>query len=133
MIKVLFYILIVVMAVNDGYAQQQQENEVEAKIHSFVQEKSVPPGGDFKLWRSSLMDEMKEKWKLSFSDVRVRIVVEIDGSLTHLVVVSDEWKPTEEMLDALLKMINAKGKWKPAMHNGEKVRSNYTVPMIFQI
>jgi len=121
------------MAINDGYAQQQQENKVEDKIHSFFQEKAVPPGGDFKIWRSTLMGEMKEKWKLSFADVRVRMVVEKDGSLTNLAVISEEWKPTEEILEVLLKMINAKGKWKPAMHNGEDVRSNYTVPMIFQI
>lgn len=133
MIKTFFYILIFFVGINHIYAQEVKANGREEAVRSFVQEKSLPPGDDFKIWRSSLMEEMKEKWKLSFSDIRVRMVVEKDGSLTHIVVISEEWKPTEEMLDELLKMINAKGKWKPATHNGEKVRSNYTIPMIFQI
>lgn len=133
MIKTFFYILIFILCLNHTNAQETKGNTKEETIRSFVQQKGVPPGNDFVVWRESLMEEMKKKWNISFSEIRVRVVVEKEGSLTQINVISDEWKPTEEMIKELLTIMNAKGKWKPAMHNGEKVRSTYTIYMVFQI
>ncbi|WKW46021.1 hypothetical protein P3875_09555 [Myroides sp. JBRI-B21084] len=114
-------------------AQEKDSVIVEEKIHAFVQEKAYPPGTDFEPWKKTLMHEMKQAWNLSFSEVLLRVVIEKDGSVTNLRVISDEWKPTDEMVSKLLEMINAKGKWLPAKHNGLQVRSSYRIKMIFQI
>lgn len=114
------------------YAQENPLNQEEEKIHLFVQERAYPQGNNFETWRDILMQEMKEKWNISFADVRLQVVVEKDGSFTNLRVVSDEWKPTDEMIKDLSNMLSAKGKWSPAKHNEAEVRSNYTIRMIFQ-
>ena len=114
-------------------AQENISTAVEEKIHAFVQEKAYPPGTEIKLLKDSLMKEMKETWQLSFAEVLLKVVIEKDGSVTNLKVISDEWKPIDVMEKKLLEMINSKGKWLPAKHNGLQVRSSYHIRMNFQI
>lgn len=128
-------VVLFVLFFSVGIVSAQEKNSViiEEKIHAFVQEKAYPPSTDIEPWKTALMHEMKQAWNLSFSEVILRVVIEKDGSVTNLRVISDEWKPTDEMVSKLLEMINAKGKWLPAKHNGLQVRSSYTIKIIFQI
>ena len=75
---------------------------------------------------------MKEKWNISFADVRLKVIVEKDGSFTGLVVLSDEWQPSDQMIKELSNIISTLGKWSPAKHNNAEVRSAYTIRMVFQ-
>lgn len=132
MIKFLYYIIISSLCITNAFAQEDSINTKEEKIHSFVQEKAYPLETDFEAWRAVLMKEMKEKWNISFADVRLKVTVEKDGSFTNLTVFSDEWKPSDEMIKELSNMLSTLGKWSPAKHNDVKVRSNYMIRMTFQ-
>jgi len=62
--------------------------------------------------------------------VMVQMVVEKDGSLSHIVVV----RSVSYSLDAeAIRVITASPKWKPGIQNGHPVRVQYVVPINFNL
>ena len=57
--------------------------------------------------------------------VKLKFVVEKDGSFTDIKVVEDKHGLGNEAVRVLKSM----PKWKPAQHNGKTVRSQFTLPI----
>nr|WP_297307613.1 hypothetical protein [uncultured Flavobacterium sp.] len=127
--NLLFLILVLFF---DSNSQAQNINSDDNKISHFFQVKAEPVDYNIVDWKKAMMNEMKEKWSLSFLEVVLIFIVEKDGTISNLKIYSEEWKPSEEEICDLLNMINLKGKWIPGSTNNESLRTAYNIKMIFQ-
>lgn len=76
----------------------------------------------FDLYQSPTKEEVKTKAFVSF-------VVEKDGNLSNIKLVRD---PGYGIGKEILRIIKTSPKWKPAMQNGQAVRSVYNIPIAIE-
>lgn len=62
--------------------------------------------------------------------VRVRFVIEKDGSLTNIII---DKSPHERLSSAVRRVLEKSPKWTPATLDGEPIRLRYTMPIEFQL
>lgn len=62
--------------------------------------------------------------------VFIQFVVEVDGSLSNMVVLRD---PGKGLGDEALRVLKLSPKWKPGLMNGKPVRVQFTVPINFSL
>ena len=62
--------------------------------------------------------------------VVVSFVVEKDGSISDAKVVRSVYPSLDE---EALRVVNGMPKWRPGKHNGQSVRTKYTIPVIFRL
>ncbi|RRJ92371.1 hypothetical protein EG240_02940 [Paenimyroides tangerinum] len=129
--KIVIYLCFMILFSNFGFAQENL-NSPEDRIHNFVQQKANPSEKNIDDYKKTLMVDMKSKWNLSFSEVILKFIVEKDGSISNLIVISEEWKPTENDMIQLNDLISEKGKWNPAKYKELNVRSSLNIKLIFQ-
>ena len=127
-------ILLVVFAFFMGLQlMAQEENKLDDnKVYSFVQMKAEPKEG-FQGFYLDFTNEFKIGGidaEVSEVNLRLRFVVERDGSFTDIMVVGpDPHDIGKEAIRVLKTMPN----WKPAQHNGTIVRSVFTLPMKIRV
>src|SRR5690554_1329256 len=63
-------------------------------------------------------------------DIRVKFIVEKDGSLTNIQIVSSN---TPSLNDEVIRVIKSMPKWKPAIENRVPVRSSFSMPVKIKI
>ena len=110
-----------------------QVTEDPNKVYVAVEVQATPPGG---------MDAFYKKFASSFTPpevdegvtqlrVLVGFVVEKDGSFTDIRVIRDGGYPDagKEAIRVLKRMPN----WKPAIHNGRSVRSQFALPIVVKV
>lgn len=123
-------ILLVVFAFFMGLQlMAQEENKLDDnKVYSFVQMKAEPKEG-IQGFYLDFTNEFKIDGidaEVSEVNLRLRFVVERDGSFTDIMVVGpDPHDIGKEAIRVLKTMPN----WKPAQHNGTIVRSVFTLPI----
>lgn len=61
--------------------------------------------------------------------VLVQFVVEKDGSLTNIIIKKDE----HHLIEEVKRVFSLLPKWKPAVHDGKKVRSRLTFPVTLNV
>lgn len=130
--KNIIYLCFLILFFNSSKAQQNTISEDDERIHAFVQERANLQEISSDDFKKTLMIDMKSKWNLSFSEVILKFIVEKDGNISNLRVISEEWKPTENDLIQLNDLISEKGKWNPAKYNDFNVRSSLNIKLIFQ-
>lgn len=130
--KNVIYLCFLILFFNSSKAQQNTISEDDERIHAFVQERANLQEISSDDFKKTLMIDMKSKWNLSFSEVILKFIVEKDGNISNLRVISEEWKPTENDLIQLNDLISEKGKWNPAKYNDFNVRSSLNIKLIFQ-
>ncbi|MCH5331136.1 MAG: energy transducer TonB [Alistipes sp.] len=62
--------------------------------------------------------------------VAISFVVEIDGSLSNLVVLQS---PDSSLTDETIRVLKMSPKWKPGKQRNKAVRVRYTIPVYFRI
>lgn len=102
------------------------------KVHRFVQQKASPQEGIAGFYHSYSKKFNSAKFSSSTGtlDVRLRFVVEKDGSFTDVSVSYENVRGAEEEAVRVLRTMPA---WKPATHKGKIVRSAFTLPMKIRI
>ena len=115
----------------DGDSIEGRTGLKENSIVKVVQHKAAPTEGFEKFFESYIR-------KFSAKDlggnekeilIKLRFVVEKDGSFTDIKVVDDKHGLGNEAIRVLKAMPN----WKPAQHNGRTVRSQFTLPIKVRI
>jgi len=129
--KNVIYLCFMILFSNFGFTQENLDIP-EDRIHNFVQQKANPSEKNIDDYKKTLMVDIKSKWNLSFSEVILKFIVEKNGNISNLRVISEEWKPTENDLIQLNDLISEKGKWNPAKYNDLNVRSSLNIKLIFQ-
>ncbi|UUV21692.1 energy transducer TonB [Paenimyroides aestuarii] len=101
------------------------------EIVTLVQKKAVPVEGYQKFFDAFVRKFSKNTTETSLKEVtiKLRFVVEKDGSFTDIQIVEDKLGMGQEAIRVLQTM----PKWKPAEHNGKTVRSKFTLPIKIKI
>lgn len=121
--KILSLLLIIFISSFSAIAQE--------KIHSFVQQKASPKEGLQAFMKNfitefnvpNLPNEVKEL------KVRLKFIVEKDGSFSNIVVTDDKLNVGAEAIRVLKQMPS----WNAAMHDGSNVRSSFILPITIKI
>lgn len=127
-ILVFFFLLI-------GFKTIAQEtiNVDDIKVHSFVQTKAQPKEGIHQFMNNFINAFSLNGLPISnlFElKVKLRFIVEKDGSFSDIKIVSEDCVGAGEEAIRVLKTMPA---WKPAIHNGKMVRSAFTLPMKIRV
>lgn len=111
-----------------GTGTGDKKSDDENKVHSFVQQKAAPNEGLQSFFSSFIRkfnapDVGGNEKEIS---VRLKFVVEKDGSFTDVQVSGAD---PHNMGKEAIRVLKSMPKWKPAEHNGKKVRSSFTLPI----
>lgn len=111
-----------------GDGKGDQKSDEENKVHTFVQQKAAPNEGLQAFFSSFIRkfnapDVGGNEKEIS---VRLKFVVEKDGSFTDVQVSGAD---PHNMGKEAIRVLKSMPKWKPAEHNGKKVRSSFTLPI----
>lgn len=123
--KIFFYIFITLISHQIVFSQEN--NLEENKIHSFVQQKATPKEG-LKVFYENFAKEFKSpRLSKGVSEIiiRLKFIVEKDGTFSNIEVVDDEQHVGKEAIRVLKSMPS----WNPAIHEGQFVRSSFTLPI----
>lgn len=100
-------------------------------IVNIAQKKAIPTEGFQKFYDRFVRKFSSQSVNTNVNEVEVklRFVVEKDGSFTDIQIIDDKFGYGEEAKRVLQTM----PKWKPAEHNGKTVRSMFTLPIKIKI
>ncbi|WKW47223.1 energy transducer TonB [Myroides sp. JBRI-B21084] len=101
------------------------------EIVRLVQKKAAPAEGFNKFYELFIRKFSKNPSQTQLSEVviKLRFVVEKDGSFTDIQIVEDQLGMGQEAV----RVLKAMPKWQPAEHNGNTVRSMFTLPIKIKI
>lgn len=110
---------------------QSTTNVDEEKIYVVVQEKAFPYEGyeEFGKAFSENLNVSNRKFNDDKFMLIIQFVIEKDGSFTNINIKNDEY----HLIKEVERVFSLLPKWKPAIHNGEKVRSRFTVPITINV
>ena len=110
-----------------------QVTEDPNKVYVAVEVQASPPGGMEAFYKKFASSFTPPEVDEGVSQLRVLVgfVVEKDGSFTDIRVIRDGGYPEagKEAIRVLKKMPN----WKPAIHNGRSVRSQFALPIVVKV
>lgn len=114
-----------------GEGTGKKFSEDENKVHSFVQQKAAPNEGLAKFMQNYARKFNAPDVGGNVTEIKVRLkfVVEKDGSFTDLQVLDDKQGVGNEAK----RVLKAMPQWKPAQHNGKTVRSSFTLPITIKV
>lgn len=106
-------------------------NVASNEIVNFVQVKASPVGGFEKFYESFVRKFQAPHLQVQPNEivVRLRFVVEKDGSFSNIQVLNDTYGIGNEAIRVIKQM----PKWQPAKHNNQTVRSMFTLPIKIKI
>lgn len=127
-------ILTIILIIFSGLqVAAQVENQLDDnKVYSFVQRKAEPIEGMAGFYQSYTKKFNSTKFSSSTGtlDVRLRFVVEKDGTFSDIQVLNEN---TEGLGEEAIRVLKTMPAWKPATHNGKIVRSVFTLPMKIRV
>lgn len=102
------------------------------KVHSFVQQKAEPKEGLQYFYKNYMRKFNSAKFSSSTGtlDVRLKFVVEKDGTFSDIQVLNESIQGLGEEAVRVLKKMPA---WKPATHEGKIVRFAFTLPIKIRV
>ncbi|KAA5538357.1 energy transducer TonB [Paenimyroides baculatum] len=114
-----------------GTGTGDKKSDDENKVHSFVQQKAAPNEGLAKFMQNYARKFNAPDVGGNVTEIKVRLkfVVEKDGSFTDLQVLDDKQGVGNEAK----RVLKAMPQWKPAQHNGKTVRSSFTLPITIKV
>ena len=109
----------------------QEPTGFENKIHRNVQEKANPKEGIEKFREDFIeqLDLSSVPVELEKITIKIRFTVEKDGSFSNIRMMENEYGLEDNAIEVLKNM----PPWNPAKHEGEIVRSVYTISMAVKI
>ena len=109
----------------------QEPTGFENKIHRNVQEKANPKEGMEKFREDFIakLDLSSVPVELEKITIKIRFTVERDGSFSNIRMMENEYGLEDNAIEVLKNM----PPWNPAKHEGEIVRSVYTISMAVRI
>lgn len=117
---------------SDYQSKKEDLIKNEDYVYSLVSKKAQPQEGFdafFKDLTISIKEELGDKIKrpltLKHIVIKIRFVVEKDGSLTNMTILEDKMNLANDVFN----IIRMKPKWKPAELENRIVRMNFTLPI----
>lgn len=102
------------------------------KVYSFVQQKAEPKEGLQYFYKNYMSKFNSAKFSSSTGtlDVRLKFIVEKDGTFSDIQVLNES---TEGLGEEAIRVLKTMPAWKAATHNGKMVRSAFTLPMKIRV
>ncbi|WLD23055.1 energy transducer TonB [Flavobacterium dauae] len=127
---------VIIQACGDpSYNYQAKKEDLikdENYIYKLVQKKAQPKEGFdvfFKNLNINIKEELGDKVKrsstLKYIKIKIRFVVEKDGSLTNMTIIEDKF----DLANDVFQIIKEKSKWEPAELENKIVRMYFTLPI----
>ena len=109
----------------------QEPTGVDDKIYRFVEEQAEPKEGMEKFREDFIeqLDLSSVPVELEKITIKIRFTVEKDGSFSNIRMMENEYGLEDNAIEVLKNM----PPWNPAKHEGEIVRSVYTISMAVRI
>ncbi len=132
-------LLLSVVGTYTVFAQDKKYNRIESqpasendkdKVFIQVQQHAEYPGGMSEFNKEFIQNFETPDFPEASARVIITFIVEKDGSLNEIKVLKD---PGYGMAEAALSALSKTKNWKPAIHNGEPVRSQFTLPIAIQV
>lgn len=124
------------VACNNDDVEQSIENiesKKEEKLFEFVEQKALPKEGIQNFYQNFARAFNTES--IVFNDTmvstRLRFIVEKDGSLSRIYSVGNNVNPL--LADEAIRVLKSMPAWTPAQHEGEIVRSTFTLPIKIRV
>lgn len=119
------------------YIKERIQFHIDDTVFEEVKKEAEFPGG-FKMLRQYLFNEIHKKCgnELYHENevIRIKVIVERNGDLSHPCVIGDynALGKRNFFKETALNIIKDMPKWKPALKNGEKVRSYQIITFVFR-
>jgi len=115
--------------------KEQEKNYTEA--YSFVEKKAMPKEG-LHSFMQNFAREFKAPKNISSDEIKMRLkfIVETDGSFSNIVTPQEYFKPDEYYLalqEEAIRTLKTMPEWNPAEHEGQVVRSTFTLPITIRM
>lgn len=124
------------VACNNDDVEQSIENiesNKEEKVFKLVQQKAMPKEG-LQIFYQNFARAFNTE-SIVFNDTmvstRLRFIVEKDGSLSRIYSVGNNVNPL--LADEAIRVLKSMPAWTPAQHEGEIVRSTFTLPIKIRV
>lgn len=124
------------VACNNDDVEQSIENiesNKEEKVFKLVQQKAMPKEG-LQIFYQNFARAFNTE-SIVFNDTmvstRLRFIVEKDGSLSRIYSVGNNVNPL--LADEAIRVLESMPAWTPAQHEGEIVRSTFTLPIKIRV
>lgn len=107
------------------------------EAYSFVEKKAMPKEG-LAAFMQNFAREFKAPKNISSDEIKMRLkfIVETDGSFSNIVTPQEYFKPDESYLslqEEAIRTLKTMPNWKPAEHEEEIVRSTFTLPITIRV
>lgn len=121
--QIIFLIFFVFISISSAFAQDE--------VKSFVQQKATPKEGLAEFYQNFAQEFVAPTLAPDIHEVSVRLkfVVEKDGSFSDILILDDKEGVGEEAVRVLKSMPS----WNPAQHEGNVVRSSFTLPIKIKV
>ena len=115
-----------------GFTLKAQVNDPNDQVFTIVQQQPKFPGDMNRYIANNIQYPEKEKNSNITGTVFITFVVEKDGHLTGIRILRGV--PGGPGLDAeAIRVIGAMPKWAPGQQNGQPVRVQYSIPILFKL
>ena len=123
-------------AQND-YQDGKEIEKIYAEARSFVEKKAIPREG-LAAFMQNFAREFKAPENIKSDEIKMRLkfIVEADGSFSNIVTPQEYFKPDEAYLslqEEAIRTLKTMPNWKPAEHEEEIVRSTFTLPITIRV
>jgi len=120
----------------DYQAKKEQEKSY-TEAYSFVEKKATPKEG-LAAFMQNFAREFKAPENINADEIKMRLkfIVETDGSFSNILTPQEYFKPDEAYLalqEEAIRTLKTMPEWKPAEHEGQVVRSTFTLPITIRV
>ena len=118
-----------------GQSTENIESKKEEKLFEFVEQKALPKEGIQNFYQNFARSFNTPEGALNPEDkeiaVRLKFIVEKDGRLSGVHSVGNNVNPL--LADEAIRVLKSMPAWTPAQHEGEIVRSTFTLPIKIRV
>lgn len=121
---------------NHGLNEKGLNNQSQPPL-SFVEKKAMPREG-LASFMQNFAREFKAPENINADEIKMRLkfIVETDGSFSNILTPQEYFKPDESYLalqEEAVRTLKTMPEWKPAEHEGQVVRSTFTLPITIRV
>lgn len=130
------------LAIDELNKSSELENKKEIvnnsdEVFNFVNKKAEPKEGML-MFMKNFAQEFKAPENINSDEIKMRLkfIVETDGSFSNILTPQESFKPDESYLylqEEAIRTLKTMPKWNPAENNGEVVRSTFTLPIRIRV
>lgn len=118
--------------IQNDYQDIKEIEKKYAEVHSFVEKKAAPREGMQSFFDNFIkaFDSKTITSNDTLISTRLKFIIEKDGSFSNIIAVGGG---NEEASNEAIRVLQTMPKWQPAEHEGQVVRSTFTMPIKIKI